>query len=664
MPCGNCGRWQLECVYPSAIRKCRRPRKDAVEEDAGACVIDAIGATTLTDITLCLERTAKVLGDVIEKCRSPDFPPAQSDELAQQVAEAACSLETAKTGLDKVRELRHGRSIDMGPETVVQNLSPTSTNHVDRRPRATSIATISPRPFPFETFSLDVAAFHPPPKQVRFPWQIFQDNIDPLVKVLHRPSTESILCKAGKAPTSLNYAETAILFTIYFSSLSVMSDADVEACFKVCRSTAMTTYKEAAEQALGRANLMATGDLATLQAFVLFMSLARYTDASRRGWALTGLAEHLRDSPPPMAGGSPFETEIRKRLLWELWYLDHRAAEDCSNPVVPSGIVGVETLLPTNARDIHINPSMECAPRHYNGWSETSFSLIRFEIADVTRKERETLVPLDEEKRLIDDCERRIQHRYLRFCDGSKPIHWLARHVSFVLLMEKRFKLYRKMREQGSAAQEQKQRPEQDALFLAAMHIVDTPTRIGEEPAAKQWSWLLPGYTQFLPLSFLLEKLCVYSECCGLVGRAWDVAEAAFARQMRNDKRSPDNIEVLARLMAEASSVRQAGMMIREPEIAPFSPATCGYAPPYDCLLGPSSTPSLVPNFIQSSERREHPLSHQDDVGNFMVDPSATISWITVEEMPSIVQETSPVEGSSRDTLDQDAFWNMDIWSL
>jgi len=230
--------------------------------------------------------------------------------------------------------------------------------------------------------------------------------------------------------------------------------------------------------------------------------------------------------------------------------------------------------------------------------------------------------------------------------------------------MEKRFKLYRKMREQGSAAQEQKQRPEQDALFLAAMHIVDTPTRIGEEPAAKQWSWLLPGYTQFLPLSFLLEKLCVYSECCGLVGRAWDVAEAAFARQMRNDKRSPDNIEVLARLMAEASSVRQAEMMIREPEIAPFFLATCGYAPSYDCLLGPSSTPSLVSTFIQPPERREYSLSDHDDVGNFMVDPSATFSWTTVEEIPSRLHEPGPVEGSSRDSLDQDEFWNIDIWGL
>lgn len=127
---------------------------------------------------------------------------------------------------------------------------------------------------------------------------------------------------------------------------------------------------------------------------------------------------------------------------------------------------------------------------------------------------------------MVDECERTVQYRYLRYCDGSEPVQWLAKHVAHVLLMELRFKLLRKDQPNipyfvSGPDSKMCPRPAQDRLFLQVIDIVDTPRRIEAEPQAKQWSWLLVGYMQFWPLYFLLSELR-YRDWSEKVQRGWD----------------------------------------------------------------------------------------------------------------------------------------------
>src|SRR5690606_27965238 len=133
---------------------------------------------------------------------------------------------------------------------------------------------------------------------------------------------------------------------------------------------------------------------------------------------------------------------------------------------------------------------------------------------------------------LIDNCEQRVATMYLCHCDDTQAIHWLARHVSHVLIMELRFKLLRRESQSGFSLDHQSLASQavQYDLFLKAMDIVDTPTRIEIEPHAKHWSWLLSGYMQFQPLSFLLSELC-YRHGSEEVDRAWHIAERAILRR-------------------------------------------------------------------------------------------------------------------------------------
>lgn len=408
------------------------------------------------------------------------------------------------------------------------------------------------QPFPISTFRLDVAPFHPSPPQVQRAWHTFLINIDPLVKILHRSTTERLLHKVVKDPTSLTKGETAVVFTVYFSSLSAMSDAEAEACFNIPKQQAQAAYRAGAEHALLLTDILTTSDLTTLQGFVLFLSLGRFTDDATRIWALTGLVRRLDAVTSP--GTSPFEDEIRRRLRWELWYLDHRAHEDGGKGSAPSD-TGGSPELPLNVKDKSLDPVTNVAPYPEAAWTEISFSLIRFEIARTARM-IEFLPSIPQKLDMIDNCERRIASTYLSHCDDNHAVHWLARHVSHVLIMELRFKLLR--REPQSDLDLSNEHPMTQAvrydLFREAMDIVDTPRRIEIEPQAKHWSWLLAAYMQFQPLSFLIcELFCRHGS--DEVDRAWEIAELAILRRKESD--TSKNMRTLRQLMEKARLGRE-----------------------------------------------------------------------------------------------------------
>lgn len=468
----------------------------------------------------------------------------------------------------------------------------------------------SPQPFPIDTFNLDVSPFHPASAQIRTSWQAFLVNIDPLVKVLHRSTTERILFKAARDPTRLSSSETAIVFTIYFSTLSTLSEDDAQRCFGIPKKAAQSTFKSAADHALAKTNLLAQThadtDLTSLQAIVLFLSLGRFNDRAPRVWALTGLARRL-DSVSAWKTSSPFEEEIRRRLRWELWCLDHRAHEDSGRGPAPLDTGGAPEL-PLNVRDADLDASLPATPPPGPGWTEISFSLVRFEIARTART-IEFLTSTSQKLAMVDECERTVQARYLRYCDGSEPVHWLAQHVAHVLLMELRFKLLRQDQPSpysGSGeCTDAGSKPAQDRLFLQAIDIVDTERRIEAEPQAKQWSWLLVGYMQFWPLSFLLSELR-YRHGSEEVERGWEVAERALARRKEDDVSK--NMETLRRLMEEARLERSHRASRSRKGTVPTGISEPFEELPSSCSAG-MGTPTFMESFAESGIHGQVPGS-------------------------------------------------------
>lgn len=74
---------------------------------------------------------------------------------------------------------------------------------------------------------VDLSSFHPKAAHVPFLWSVYQDNVDPMIKVLHVPTTDAIMREARKNPQKLSPGNEAVVFAIYFGALISLEEDEV-----------------------------------------------------------------------------------------------------------------------------------------------------------------------------------------------------------------------------------------------------------------------------------------------------------------------------------------------------------------------------------------------------------------------------------------------------
>lgn len=60
-------------------------------------------------------------------------------------------------------------------------------------------------------------------------WQVYQENVDPIVKILHVPTVEILVKETRKNLDSLTPGNEALMFAIYFAAITSMDEEDVSA---------------------------------------------------------------------------------------------------------------------------------------------------------------------------------------------------------------------------------------------------------------------------------------------------------------------------------------------------------------------------------------------------------------------------------------------------
>ncbi|KFZ06956.1 hypothetical protein V501_06915 [Pseudogymnoascus sp. VKM F-4519 (FW-2642)] len=552
-PCTNCTLWSLECEYPSPIRRCSRPRKRpiAYSPDTGG------SANISLSLDERIQKVEELLKDLTSSINGQNGYPSETNDIDQT------EIEAFKEGSRDARRLQALENT-IGKLVTIRNRGmPLGYNPHDDRPITSAIFINGFEPsfansqrintswsgglFSLNDSTSEAASLLPSTAQTQICWRAFLENVDQLAKVLHTPSAQSILRKAANNSNSLNNGQKALLFAIYFSSISSMSVEDVENCFKMDKTTTLAMYRAATEQALTAADFLVADDLVTFQAFVLFLSFSRYAQDAKLVWALTGLARRLCI---PISNASPFTKEMHKRLKWQLWYLDRRASDDHGTDACSPDPMN-DWELPLNINDEDIDPAMTVAPSARKGWTEMSFCLIRFGIANTSRL-LESDLSQSQKERMINECGFKIQRDHLRYCDNSQPIHWLAQHVSYVMISEMWIKLYND--EWLSNNTSSGIHVTRNQILLTAIDIVDTPRRLEAEPQAKRWKWLLTAYLQYHPLSFLLKELC-HSRQSDTLERAWAATEDAFKR-WTDDNKTSKNGKFLLEMLEKAKAVR------------------------------------------------------------------------------------------------------------
>lgn len=127
-------------------------------------------------------------------------------------------------------------------------------------------------PFLVGGFRTDnIADAHPSTIHIFQFWQIYIDNVNPLLKVTHIPTIQPQLIAATSdlenAPKNIH----ALLFAIYVMAITSLEDAEVEQRFNASKKELLGRYFAALQQALVNAGFMRDRDLLVLQAFLLYL---------------------------------------------------------------------------------------------------------------------------------------------------------------------------------------------------------------------------------------------------------------------------------------------------------------------------------------------------------------------------------------------------------
>ncbi|KAK3687459.1 putative fungal-specific transcription factor [Podospora appendiculata] len=344
---------------------------------------------------------------------------------------------------------------------------------------------------------------HPTHDEAMKLWAAHVENVEPLCKVLHIPTTAHMLQTVSQHPASASRAQECLLFSIYHFAVLSMTDDDCMHHLHQPRPTLLARYQHAVRQSLVNASWLRTTDMSVMQALVLFLIAMRSRTDPHTFWILTGVAVRIGQRMGLHRDGttlnlSPFETQMRRRLFWQLFPLDGYAGQFSGTGIaIPPD--SWDTQIPLNVNDDQLHPSMTQPPHeHTDAATDMIFCLSRAELSNFytrTGVKSHPIGPTIELKdsaeldRLIDGVEASIEAKHLRYCDITNPLHFLTLAV---------------VRSAANAVRLRNRMPpllaqtiadaDRRTLCALAQRILDSDCAIYRDPGLRRFHWQIKAF--------------------------------------------------------------------------------------------------------------------------------------------------------------------------
>ncbi|KAJ5634664.1 hypothetical protein N7528_002506 [Penicillium herquei] len=406
--------------------------------------------------------------------------------------------------------------------------------------------------FGFSSMALSLEAYHPSVPLSQKLWNIYQENVAPVLMIFHQPTLLKLIYKSASNTSTLDHASEAIAFAVYFAAVNSMSEKQCTEKMSQDQSSLREYYKFATQQALARAGFLRSRSLKVLQASVLFLICLRSREDA--DFVLTMVAAIHRmaqtmglNREKTFEGLSPFEIEMRRRLWWHIYLLDSQSSELHS---IGTQIIEGEfdTEKPLNIDDSDISPDSTETPHSRVGFTEMTFCLLRIEM--IVHYRRSALVGYrksdnKDTRRNADIIEKRLREleelhcylsdHYLRFCDLSVPIQWVT--ATIIRLALARLWLTANFSNEPatdlvSSIEVVQKDLNRDQLFATALEVVEFALLLEADSRTIKWAWFFEGYPQWLAAAIVLLELCSRERTVE-TDRAWHVVQTAVENWMR-----------------------------------------------------------------------------------------------------------------------------------
>ncbi|ORY59303.1 uncharacterized protein BCR38DRAFT_351976 [Pseudomassariella vexata] len=582
-PCSNCDRGGrgLECVYPPGPgRSAKRPRQpiDPTKVfnrlDRLESMINRLGTQ---NSSLPLEAADEDLLSPAEKPPSvidgADQPnKIQPNIIDQQLGRLVIddtrsyyvsNLSWASLGneVEELRNLLAEPTSEEGDYPLEYNATPSSFD-----PDASILG--------FGPVSNTLQRYHPLPSEAIILLQVFKENVAPVVRTLHMPTTERIYQDAIAALDSLDRNVEALMFAIYYSAVISMPPQQCTTILGMSRESLLERYRFAVKQALARANLLKTESIIVLQAAVLFIESVRNEDDSRTVWSLTSLIVHIAKAMGLHRDGAafglkPFETELRRRLWYHICLLDIRSSEYHGYEPIVNGC-GFDTKLPLHINDSDLTPEMASPPPEREEACEMTLCLIRsdymrlgwkvnFAPPSIVSPDGATNAGLsrNDGHMLVERFETRLQQRYLCHCDTDEPFMFLTSAIARLMIARSRISVHKTVHRNSASNSTEHDSDTRDYLFQKSIEVLEVSSLLLTSKHLTKWTWHTKTHVQWHAVAFVLSEICsrpAGPDC----DRAWGYACTLFDEwKVKDNARRGSLWRPIKRLLAKARYVRE-----------------------------------------------------------------------------------------------------------
>lgn len=116
-----------------------------------------------------------------------------------------------------------------------------------------------------------LSTLHPSHVQIFRLWQVYSDNINPLVKVTHAPTLQASILDAAVDPKGISHELEAVMFSIYCVALITMSEEDCQVMLGEPKTKLLSKYHDACRQALINCGFLRSRDRDCLTAYFLYL---------------------------------------------------------------------------------------------------------------------------------------------------------------------------------------------------------------------------------------------------------------------------------------------------------------------------------------------------------------------------------------------------------
>ncbi|KAI9740689.1 MAG: hypothetical protein M1818_004653 [Claussenomyces sp. TS43310] len=378
---------------------------------------------------------------------------------------------------------------------------------------------------------------HPGPVQIFRLWQAFLDNVNPLVKLFHAPTVHQSILEATTDLSKISRDTEALMFSIYLSSVTSLTDDECRNIMGESRSVLLSTFSNAAQQALINAKVLRSTNLTVVQAFTLFLLSMRQHYDPQTLWLFTGLAVRAgqriglhRESASQ--GLSVFDSEIRRRLWRQIIILDTRTAQLSGTASDVDSYLSSDSKWPLNINDSDLYPTMKEPPAEHKGVTEMLFCSIRYEIGKFMYRTKiiktfagndtsmTVLASMSDKDKAIGGLEKILEQNYVSFCDPSIPFHLLATCLARGAVSRVKFMVHhpRQFPDNGESLPQY----EKDKMFSTCLEIIELDHFMYTTTCLRKYLWHV---NVFFPLdAFILILTDLSRRLDGeLVDRAWEL---------------------------------------------------------------------------------------------------------------------------------------------